>query len=87
VRNIFGDYDLFAGDADAVKLSSDTKPSDIPDTVFVLPVLRAPDTSGGTQILQVRGLGLIEKDGFFERVGLYSLKTPAVRLFENTHGN
>jgi hypothetical protein len=87
VRNIFGDYDLFAGDAEAGKLSSDTKPSDIPDAVFVLPVLRFPDISGDTQILQVRGLGLIEKDGFFERVGLYSLKTPAVRLFENTYCN
>lgn len=54
-------------------VTPDIEPSGISERIFVLPVLRALENSfsWSPDKLVVHGLGLVEKDGHFERVAYY----------------
>jgi hypothetical protein len=61
-------------------LTVDTEPSEVSDKVVVLPVIRAPRDSYNRILekLCIHGLGLVERDGYFERVGYYSFESSRV---------
>jgi hypothetical protein len=68
-------------------VTPDIEPSGISEKIFVLPVLRALENSfsWSPDKLVVHGLGLVEKDGHFERVAYYDFGSSPVR-FTSTNG-